>query len=77
MHADHVIDMGVGAGVHGGEIVAQGTPADIMSSSRSLTGQYLSGKKKIAVPTQRVQNTCRQQLRLKGAKCHNLKNVDV
>ena len=77
LEADHVIDIGPGAGVHGGQIIAEGTPDDIKNAPESLTGQYLSGKKCIAVPKQRVQNTCRQQLRLKGASCHNLKHVDV
>ena len=75
--ADHVIDIGPGAGVHGGHVIAEGTPDQIKASKESLTGQYLSGKKSIAIPKQRVQNTCRQQIRLKGAKCHNLKNVTV
>lgn len=77
LEADHVVDIGPGAGVHGGRIIAEGTPDDIKNSDASLTGQYLSGKKSIAVPKQRVQNTCRQQIRLKGARCHNLKDVDV
>ena len=51
--ADHVIDLGPGAGVHGGEIVAQGTAADIMACERSLTGQYLSGKMRIEIPKAR------------------------
>ena len=77
LEADHVIDIGLGAGVHGGRVIAQGTPDDIKRSKESLTGQYLSGKKSIAVPKERVQNTCRQQIRLKGAACHNLQNVNV
>ncbi len=76
-HADHVVDMGPGAGVHGGEVVAQGKVADIIKSKRSITGQYLSGKKQIEIPQQRVQNVSRQQLVLKGARCNNLQNVDV
>lgn len=75
--ANHVIDIGPGAGVHGGEIVAQGTPEEIMANPASLTGQYLSGKKSIPIPKKRVQNTCRQVIRLEGAKCNNLKNVTV
>jgi excinuclease ABC subunit A len=75
--ANHVIDIGPGAGVHGGEIVAQGTPAEVMKNPASLTGQYLSGKKSIPIPKERVQNTCRQVIRLQGASCNNLKNVDV
>ena len=53
MTADHVIDMGPGAGVHGGEVVAQGTPKKIMGTKKSLTGQYLSGKKSIEIPLER------------------------
>ncbi len=75
--ADHVVDIGPGAGVHGGEIVAQGTPHEIMHNPASLTGQYLLGKKSIPVPKNRVQNTCRKSLRLEGATCNNLKNIDV
>lgn len=76
-HADHIIDVGPGAGVHGGEVVAQGSAADIMSVARSVTGQYLSGEKSIAVPKHRVQNVSRQQLVLTGARCNNLRNVKV
>lgn len=52
--ADHVLDIGPGAGVHGGEIVAQGTPQDVMDNPNSLTGQYLSGTREIAVPPYRI-----------------------
>ena len=75
--ADHVIDMGPGAGVHGGFIVAQGTPKEIKQNPHSLTGQYLSGKKSIAIPKKRISNTCRQLIKISGATCNNLKNVDV
>lgn len=75
--ADHVIDMGPGAGVHGGYIVAEGTPNDIKKNKKSLTGQYLSGQMAIAIPKQRVPNTCRQVIKITGANCNNLKNVDV
>ncbi|MBU1926156.1 MAG: excinuclease ABC subunit UvrA [Gammaproteobacteria bacterium] len=75
--ADHVLDLGPGAGVHGGYVVAQGTPKDIMNNANSLTGQYLSGAKKIAVPDQRVAYDKKQTLRLLGAECNNLKNIDV
>ncbi|OGO91333.1 MAG: excinuclease ABC subunit A [Coxiella sp. RIFCSPHIGHO2_12_FULL_44_14] len=75
--ADHVLDIGPGAGVHGGDIVAQGSPQEIMRNSHSLTGQYLCGKKTIALPERRLVNTCRQSLKLKGVTCNNLKNVDV
>lgn len=77
LSADHVIDMGPGAGVHGGSVVAAGTPKQIMANKKSLTGQYLSGKKTIAIPKKRVASTCRQSLKLKGAHCNNLKKVNV
>ncbi|MCH9769693.1 MAG: excinuclease ABC subunit UvrA [Gammaproteobacteria bacterium] len=76
-HADYVIDIGPGAGVHGGEIVAQGTPAEIKRCKKSLTGQYLSGKKSIPIPTKRLNNTCRNLLKLKGATHNNLKKVNL
>lgn len=75
--ADYVVDIGPGAGIHGGEVVAQGTPAEIMRNKKSLTGQYLSGKKKIEIPKKRVQNTCRKMLKLEGATRNNLKNVSI
>lgn len=75
--ADHVIDIGPGAGVHGGEVVAAGTAEAIQKNKRSLTGQYLSGEKAIAVPKRRIANNCRRQLSIKGACCNNLKNIDV
>lgn len=75
--ADHVIDVGPGAGVHGGYIVAQGSPEDIKKNKKSLTGQYLSGQKNIAVPKKRIPNTCKKLLKITGANCNNLKNVDV
>jgi excinuclease ABC subunit A len=77
LQADHLIDMGPGAGVHGGEIVAQGTPKQVMANKNSLTGQYLSGKQKIEIPKNRVSNVSRQQIQIKGAGINNLKNVDV
>ena len=73
--ADYVVDVGPGAGEHGGEIVAQGSVADIMAAPRSITGQYLSGKKFIPIPkTRRVPTGF---LTVYGAKEHNLKNIDV
>jgi excinuclease ABC subunit A len=75
--ADYVVDMGPGAGVHGGQIVAQGTPADIRKSSQSLTGQYLSGKKQIAVPKKRYKGDPRKRLTINGASGNNLKNVKL
>lgn len=75
--ADFVLDVGPGAGVHGGEIVAQGTPAMIMNAPDSLTGQYLSGKTSIAIPRQRVAVDPTRLITLKGVRHHNLKHVDV
>jgi excinuclease ABC subunit A len=75
--ADHVVDMGPGAGVHGGEIVAQGTPDQVMRNANSLTGQYLSGRKSIATPTRRHRIDPKKQLRIAGARGNNLKNVTV
>ncbi len=75
--ADHVVDLGPGAGVHGGQIVAQGTPAEIEASPASLTGQYLSGRKRIEVPDKRRSRDARQQLRLRRASGNNLKGIDV
>ena len=74
--ADWVVDMGPRAGVHGGRIVAAGTPEDVMASTASLTGQYLSGRKSIAVPSPRRQSGSRF-LTLKGCKEHNLRNVNA
>ncbi len=73
--ADHVIDMGLGAGVHGGEVIAQGTLADIMKSRKSLTAQYLSGALSIAIPEKRHANNTEKQLVMTGARGNNLKNV--
>jgi len=75
--ADYVLDIGPGAGVHGGEIVAQGTPEEIMRSERSLTGKYLSGKRKIEIPTERVPFHTGRMISVRGACGHNLKNVDI
>jgi len=75
MSADHVVDLGPGAGVHGGQIVAEGTPDDIMNSAQSLTGQYLSGKRVIPVPEKRTVPNKKRQLTIKGATGNNLKNI--
>ena len=75
--ADHVIDLGPGAGVHGGEVIAAGTPAQIQQNPQSLTGQYLSGVQSIAVPAQRLTSSCRQWLKLTGARLNNLANVTL
>jgi excinuclease ABC subunit A len=76
MTSDYVIDLGPGAGVEGGRLVAAGTPKQIMRDKKSLTGQYLSGRKKIPVPETRRRGNGRY-LRLYGARCHNLKGIDV
>src|SRR3546814_8032670 len=76
--ADHVLDIGPGAGVHGGEIVAQGSVQDMLDSPRSVTGQFLSGVRSIEVPKERRQPVDDDTwLRLKGASANNLKNVAV
>ncbi|MDE9494876.1 excinuclease ABC subunit UvrA [Xenorhabdus bovienii] len=75
--ADHVIDIGPGAGVHGGKIVAEGTIEDIMTNKESLTGKFLSGKCKIAIPEQRVPANPDKILELIGAKGNNLKKVTL
>ena len=74
--ADHIIDIGPGAGVHGGELVAQGTVADICACPRSVTGQYLSGKKSIPVPDARRAGNG-HSIVVRGARENNLKNIDV
>ena len=75
--ADHVVDVGPGAGVHGGEIIGQGTLKDILASPRSLTGDYLSGRKKIDIPKLRHKPNPKMTLHLRGASGNNLKNVDL
>ena len=74
--ADYIVDVGPGAGIHGGEIVAAGTPEEIMACESSLTGQYLSGKKKIPVPAQRRSGSGKA-LTVRGARENNLKDIDV
>ena len=74
--ADYIVDIGPGAGVHGGSVVAAGTPEEIMACEDSLTGQYLSGKKKIAVPKTRRTGSGKL-LTVRGAAENNLKNIDV
>ena len=73
--ADCIVDIGPGAGEHGGEVVAIGTPEEIMANPRSITGQYLSGKRRIPVPKERRKPT--GYLTIRGAREHNLKNIDV
>jgi excinuclease ABC subunit A len=75
MAADHLVDLGPGAGEHGGHVIAAGTPKQVAKNAASLTGQYLSGKKQIAVPEQRREPT--GTLVVRGAREHNLKDVDV
>jgi len=75
--ADHVVDMGPGAGIHGGEIVAHGTPTEIERNPASLTGQYLSGRRAIPLPARRHAPDRRRQLRIAGARGNNLKDVTV
>ncbi|TCV92484.1 excinuclease ABC subunit UvrA [Biostraticola tofi] len=77
MAADHIIDIGPGAGVHGGEVVAEGTAEEIMANPASLTGQFLSGKQEIAIPTQRVPADPTKVLKLIGARGNNLKDVTL
>ena len=75
--SDHVIDLGPGAGVHGGRIVAQGTPKAVMKNTASLTGQYLSGRRSIPLPAMRMPRDPDRGLTIKGAKGNNLKNLKV
>ena len=77
MAADHVVDLGPGAGVHGGQVVAQGTPEEIINNTQSLTGQYLSGRRGITVPDKRIKADKKRQLKVNGASGNNLKSVDV
>ncbi len=72
--ADHVVDMGPGAGVHGGEVIAQGTPREIMANPKSLTGPWLSGRRQLPVPSKRRPRT-KASVRVVGARAHNLQNV--
>ena len=75
--ADHLVDMGPGAGAHGGKVIAEGTPEDVMRNSASLTGQYLSGFRQVPIPKERREpkNTGNRWLTVKGAKANNLQNV--
>jgi len=74
--ADHIVDMGLGAGVHGGEVIAQGTLAQVLASAASLTGQYLSGRRQIDVPRARTAPFT-HWLKLTGARGNNLKNITL
>jgi excinuclease ABC subunit A len=75
--ADHVVDLGPGAGVHGGRVVASGSPEDIRNCAESLTGQYLSGKRAIPLPAIRHPGKRKRMLTIRGARGNNLKSVDV
>ncbi len=77
LQADHVIDIGPGAGIHGGEIIAQGTPAEVMATPNSITGQYLSGARRIELPALRHPIHDTHQLHLYGASGNNLQQVDL
>ncbi len=77
MSSDHVIDLGPGAGIHGGAIVAQGTPSEILQNPKSLTGQYLSGRRRIEIPAQRCEIDPQLMLTIRGASGNNLQNIDV
>ena len=76
MASDYLVDIGPGAGDKGGQVIAEGTPEDVMKNEESITGQYLSGKKCIEVPKQRRKGN-KKYLKIKGAKENNLKNIDV
>jgi excinuclease ABC subunit A len=75
--ADHVVDLGPGAGVHGGKVVVAGTPEEVQNSSESLTGQYLSGKRQIEIPDDRVDADPERQITIVGATGNNLKSVEA
>ncbi len=75
--ADHLIDMGPGAGIHGGHVVAQGTADEVMKNKKSLTGQYLSGEKLIAVPPARRTSARGKKISILGARANNLKNINA
>ena len=75
--ADHVVDLGPGAGVHGGRVVAEGAPAAIRRNPQSLTGQYLSGKRSISIPMERTRPDPKRQIEIIGASGNNLKGIDV
>jgi excinuclease ABC subunit A len=76
-HADHVVDLGPGAGVHGGQIIAQGTPTEIAANPNSITGQYLSGQREIPIPAMRTPPQEDRKLRIVNARGNNLRGVTV
>ena len=75
--ADYVVDIGPGAGIHGGEIIAQGTPAEVMANPKSLTGQYLTGQQQVPLPGRRRKWEKNRSIRVKGARANNLKNLSA
>ncbi|MBO0346287.1 excinuclease ABC subunit UvrA [Roseibium sp. CAU 1637] len=77
LSADHVVDVGPGAGIHGGQIIASGTPAEVMAHPNSLTGQYLTGALQIPSPPERRKIKKTRKVTVKGARGNNLKNIDV
>jgi excinuclease ABC subunit A len=77
LSADYVVDVGIGAGVHGGEIIASGTPSQVMQNDKSLTGKYLSGVEFIAIPKHRVKQDLEKQLIISGVSANNLQNLEV
>ncbi|MCR9139521.1 MAG: excinuclease ABC subunit UvrA [Alphaproteobacteria bacterium] len=77
LSADYVVDIGPAAGIHGGEIVAKGTPQKIMSAPKSLTGQYLSGSLEVAIPAERRKIDKKRQISVVGANANNLKNISA
>jgi excinuclease ABC subunit A len=77
MNADYIVDMGLGAGEHGGEVIAQGTPREVAAHGESLTGQYLSGRRRIDIPALRHRANPQRQFVVSGASGNNLKSIDV
>ncbi|MBN8543475.1 MAG: excinuclease ABC subunit UvrA [Alphaproteobacteria bacterium] len=75
--ADYLIDMGLGAGIHGGKVIAKGTPEEVENTKASITGQYLSGAKQIDVPKERRQGYKMKSIRIKGARANNLKGINA
>ncbi len=75
--ADYLVDLGPGAGIHGGAVVAAGSPREVMSNPASLTGQYLSGRRSIPLPRARTQRDPQKTLRIRGARANNLQNITV
>ena len=76
-HADYLVDMGPGAGIHGGHVVAKGTPAEVMANKKSITGQYLSGVRQIDVPKVRRIASKSKRIVIRGARANNLRNINV